>query len=299
MNVNHLKAAMRSSRPPFLILTPVCILLGLSIAFKLQGDINTALAWLILIGATCAHISVNMLNEYFDYQSGLDLATNKTPFSGGSGALPNQPQAAKLVLSIGSITFLMTAAIGLYLITVRGNLMLPIGVIGLVVILTYTQWINRIPILCLLAPGLGFGLLMVVGTQVVITGEHSKLAWLIALIPFFLTNNLLLLNQYPDITADASIGRRTMPIVYGVTVSNLVYALFAASSYGLIVLYCALGFIPMLSLIAIIPVVGAAYALWGAIKYRENIGQYPQYLAANVAAAILTPMLLGITIFMA
>ena len=30
-------------------------------------------------------MSVNGFNEYFDYRSGLDERTNKTPFSGGSG----------------------------------------------------------------------------------------------------------------------------------------------------------------------------------------------------------------------
>ncbi len=41
---------------------------------------------LALLGAFLAHISVNTLNEYFDFKSGLDLETIKTPFSGGSGA---------------------------------------------------------------------------------------------------------------------------------------------------------------------------------------------------------------------
>jgi hypothetical protein len=49
---------------------------------------------LIFIGALFAHISVNTLNEYFDFKSGLDLTANKTPFSGGSGALPNTPDVA-------------------------------------------------------------------------------------------------------------------------------------------------------------------------------------------------------------
>jgi 1,4-dihydroxy-2-naphthoate octaprenyltransferase len=33
---------------------------------------------IILIGALSAHISVNMLNEYYDFKSGLDLKINKT-----------------------------------------------------------------------------------------------------------------------------------------------------------------------------------------------------------------------------
>jgi 1,4-dihydroxy-2-naphthoate octaprenyltransferase len=40
----------------------------------------------------------------------------------------------------------------------------------------------------------------------------------------------------------------------------------------------------------------ALFSLSGALKYRENIGSYPQYLGSNVAATILTPLLLGISI---
>jgi 1,4-dihydroxy-2-naphthoate octaprenyltransferase len=40
----------------------------------------------------------------------------------------------------------------------------------------------------------------------------------------------------------------------------------------------------------------ALFSLTGAIKHGENIGSFPQYLGANVAVAILTPLLLGISI---
>ena len=40
-------------------------------------------AVLAFIGLLLAHISVNTLNDYFDYRSGIDLETRRTPFSGG------------------------------------------------------------------------------------------------------------------------------------------------------------------------------------------------------------------------
>jgi 1,4-dihydroxy-2-naphthoate octaprenyltransferase len=87
-----------SARPAFLLLTPICIFLGLSIFLGLPADANLTIALLIIIGAVCAHISVNMLNEYYDFKSGLDLETDKTAFSDGSGAFPNHPEAANVVL---------------------------------------------------------------------------------------------------------------------------------------------------------------------------------------------------------
>jgi len=137
---------------------------------------------------------------------------------------------------------------------------------------------------------------MVAGTQFVLEGEYSPLSLLVALVPFFLVNNLLLLNQYPDIKADANVGRRHFPIVYGVSRSNMVYGLFALVTIAAIVIYILIGYLPALSLIALLPMPLAFFSLYGAIKHGETIGEFPQYLGANVAVTILTPLLLGIAL---
>lgn len=292
----QLKIVLKTIRPSFLILAPICVFLGLSTSLTTSSPINIFIFFLILVGAICAHISVNTLNEYYDFKSGLDFKTEKTLFSGGSGALPGNPEMAKIVLLVGLISLLITVIIGIYLTLVRGIQILPIGVVGIALVATYTQWINRSPILCLIAPGLGFGTLMVVGTHVILTGEHSPLPWLISLIPFFLINNLLLLNQYPDIKADAGVGRKTFPIAFGLKKSNFVYAVFMLASYSLILLFVVTRYIPTLSFIALIPMGFSLFALLGANKYASKIANFPRYMGANVAAAILTPLLLGFSL---
>ncbi len=180
------KPVVQSMRVSFLVLTPVCVFLGMSTVVANQININIFVLILALLGAFLAHISVNTLNEYHDFKSGLDLKTERTPFSGGSGALPGNPEMAGLVLTVGLLSLLVTVAIGLYLVVALGMQILPIGLVGVLLVITYTQWLNRSPLLCLMAPGLGFGVLMVVGTHVVLTGEYSGLVWIVALVPFFL-----------------------------------------------------------------------------------------------------------------
>ena len=86
-------------RPPFLILAPVCAFLAISIvAFQSPSSLSFIKIFLVVIGAIAAHISVNTFNEYFDFKSGLDFKTMKTPFSGGSGALPASPDKARIAL---------------------------------------------------------------------------------------------------------------------------------------------------------------------------------------------------------
>lgn len=285
---------LQSMRPAFLLLTPVCVLLGLASAVAIKAPVSTPLFFLALLGAVAAHISVNTLNEYHDFRSGLDLHTNRTAFSGGSGALPGDPESAGAVLLVGLASLALTVIIGIYLVVQQGARIVPIGITGLVLVATYTKWLNRYPLLCLVAPGLGFGVLMVVGTHVVLTGAYAPLPWLIALVPFFLVNNLLLLNQYPDIVADAGVGRRHFPIAFGVTRSNRVYAGFMLAAYALILVLVVTGYVPEAGLIALVPMAFSVFALAGAKKHRAGIGEYPQALAANVAAATLTPLLLGL-----
>lgn len=287
---------LKTMRPSFLLLTLACVFLGFCTSFATGASIDNVLLAFIFIGAMSAHISVNMLNEYHDFNSGLDFKTKKTAFSGGSGALPNNPEIANLVLLFGLLTLFITVATGIYFITIIGTPILPIGLLGLVIIVTYTQWLNRMPLLCLIAPGLGFGLLMVVGTHIVLTLEYSSLVWQVSLIPFFLINNLLLLNQYPDMQADASVGRNTFPLAFGIKRSNTVYALFMLATYSLILLYVLVDILPAISAIALIPMMLSITALFGVIKHQSNIGSFPKYLAANVAATILTPCLLGLSI---
>jgi 1,4-dihydroxy-2-naphthoate octaprenyltransferase len=169
--------------------------------------------------------------------------------------------------------------------------------VGLLLILTYTGWINKQPVVCLIAPGIGFGLLMVVGTQFVLAGKYLTLSLLAGLGPFFLVNNLLLINQYPDIRADTGVGRNNLAIAHGIIISNRTYAAFLMATIVVIAACVYSCIFPVLSLIALIPIPLAFFTLSGAVKYGKDIGSYPQYLAANVVVAIVTPALLGISIF--
>lgn len=291
-----LKVVFQSMRMPFLILTIACVFLGASIVIANHSPVKLPVLTLALFGALLAHISVNTLNEYLDFKSGLDYETIKTPFSGGSGALPENPEMSGAVFAVGIISSILLFTIGAFFAWQYGPGIIPVGVAGLVLIASYTGWINKHPFICLVAPGLGFGFLMVAGTQFVLQGEYVLLSWLVAAIPFFLVNNLLLLNQYPDIEADTNAGRYHFPIAYGVNRSTFVYGLFASATVLTIISYVIAGYLPKLSLIALLPMSLAFFSLSGAVKFGTEIGKHPQYLGANVAATILTPSLLGISL---
>jgi 1,4-dihydroxy-2-naphthoate octaprenyltransferase len=295
--MNEPKYLLGPMRVPFLILTPACVLLGFGTAVWRTHEVNILYLVLALIGAVCAHISVNALNEYFDFRSGLDFKTERTPFSGGSGTLPEKPDMARSALKTGLITFAITGMIGLYFVYIRGLLLLPLGILGLIIIFTYTIWITRYPILCLIAPGLGFGTFMVMGTDFVLTGQYSWTAFIASLVPFFLVSDLLLLNQFPDAEADQSIGRKHFPILVGRQTSSLIYGLFLLFAYMSIMFGVYLEYLPKISLLGVATIVIAVPAFVGASRYPEDIKKLTPYMGLNVIINIATPILVATGLF--
>lgn len=284
-------------RLPFLLLTPACVCLGATTASWSGSEINLNYLFIIFVGAVCAHISVNAFNEYSDFKSGLDFYTRRTPFSGGSGTLPARPYKAHVALITGLVSLAVTALIGVFFVYVRGLWLLPLGILGLAIIVSYTRWLTRRPFLCLIAPGLGFGPLMVMGTDFVLTGSYSWTAFTASLVPFFLVSDLLLLNQFPDVNADRRVGRYHLPIAIGKEASVKVYGLFLAAAYVSIIIGYLTGVLPRGSLVALASIVLAVTTVNGAARYADDIPKLIPYLGRNVVINIITPVLLAIGLF--
>lgn len=293
------KALLGPIRLPFLILAPACALLGASTAIWTEGASNPLHFVLAFIGAIAAHISVNALNEYFDFQSGLDFRTRRTPFSGGSGTLPANPRLARSALVIGLAAMAVTALLGLYFLTVWGWALLPLGLLGLLAIAAYTPWVTRSPLLCLLAPGLGFGLVMVMGTDFVLTGSYSWTAFVASLVPTFLVSDLLLLNQFPDAEADRTVGRRHLPIVAGRRTSSVVYAAFLLLAYLSIVAGVLLHLLPALSLLGLLTLVVALPTALNVYRHADDLEKLMPSLGLNVLITVATPVLMAIGLLVA
>jgi len=296
--MKNLKYLLGPMRLPFLVLPPACVLLGIAAAVHDAGRVSLVHSLLALIGGVSAHISVNAFNEYFDFRSGLDAKTQRTPFSGGSGTLQARPDLAPQTLGVALATLAITGLIGAYFLAIWGLGLLPLGLLGLLVIVIYTPWLALSPILCLIAPGLGFGTMMVMGTSYVLTGSYSWVAFAASLVPFFLVSDLLLLNQFPDVDADQSIGRRHLPIVAGRKTSSWVYAGFLLGAYLTIGIAVTLGLFPALTLLAWILVPLAVFVAVGAVRFADDLEKLVPYLGLNVILNLATPVLVAIGLFL-
>lgn len=278
-------------RAPFLVLTPACAGLGIATAAHAGGAFDWSHAWLALLGALSAHVSVNTFNEYFDFRSGLDALTKRTPFSGGSGSLPAHPHAAPYTLAVAIASLLLTAGIGVFFLAVQGRALLPVGLAGLFLVVAYTNGLTRHPLACLAAPGLGFAAIAL-GTHVAITGEYASPAIAAAVVPLLQASNLLLLNQFPDVEADASVGRRHLPIAYGRPVAARAYAVLAALAYAALAGAVARGLLPGPALLGLVTSPLAAISAFQAVRHANEPDRLGTALRLNVLVCVLTPVLM-------
>ncbi len=296
--MSGLKTWFLETRPHFLLLTPVCVLVGIAAAVYQTDAINVLHFVLALVGALLAHVSVNVLNDYFDYRSGVDLKTNRTPFSGGSGILPSGLLKPQQVHLFGVVSLLTVAAIGGYFIHEYGWRILPLGAVGVLVVYFYTTHLTKNPWLCAIAPGLGFGPLMVLGAYFTQTGEYALEPGVASLVPGFLVSNLLLLNQFPDVEADLIASRRHIPIALGKRTGAEVYVGLLIAAYLSLVSAVAFEALPLTALLGLLTLPLGLKAARGVLKHYDDTGKLIPFMGLNIQVTLLTPLLMGAGIFL-
>jgi len=299
---NVLKAVIGSLRLPFLLLTPVCLAVGFAAALYLHGEMDIKLGFMVLLGGLMAHISANTLNEFLDYNSGLDLVTKRTPFSGGSGSIPGCPQSKKAVLVAALASLFIAMFVGSYLSLLKGWPVLLICFTGIALITLYTRFINRQPWLCLISPGMAFGPLFVLGAYISVT-EMTKIDSLsllmvgfASLLPFFLVNNLLLLNQIPDIKADAQVGRRTFPVRYGLDAAARIYLLGIALACLSMAVGIVAGLLPPGCLFVLPVLIVGVGIYFGLMRNHFRLPAILPFLGANVVITLAANTILALVL---
>jgi len=287
-----LRVWLLETRPQFLLLSVVLVLLGTAMA-RYDGCFDLLKFVLTLIGLLLAHSSVNILNDYFDYKSGIDLETIRTPFSGGSGILPKGLLKPKGVYIYGLGCLIAAFAIGIYLTFVSGWQLLPLILLGGPVIYFYTSHLTKW-LAGELWAGLGLGILPVLGTYFVQTGSYSVGAVVASLAPGFLTANLLLLNEFPDVEADKKGGRHNLVIALGPKKASRLYAGFMAMTYICIFGGVVFKLMPPLTLISFNSIFFVYKAIKVTLKHYNNVQDMLPAMKANVLTVLVTDAFLAL-----
>jgi len=298
---------MAQMRANFLLLVVLLVAIGWALVFKFLPE-HASFSWghaiLVLLGALSAHISVNLFNEYSDFQTKIDFHTERTPFSGGSGMLAKGYLQPGQVIAAAIATLVFSAAIGVYFTLVAHWSILIISLIGAIAIVFYTNFLARYMLGEFIA-GLALGTLVVIGTFIALFASPGMTlaaalpleVFLISIPPGILTSLLLLINEFPDVEADKKGGRYHLVIRFGRGKSAYIY------TAGMILTFVILALIPILGitsnwlLLALLPFPLGIRAAIGAIRHGDDTSRLVPYLGMNVMVVLGTDFLIALSLF--
>ena len=108
-----------------------------------------------------------------------------------------------------------------------------------------------------------------------------------------MVHNLLLLNEFPDVDADATANRRTLPITIGKGKASIVYSVLTVIVYLWIIGGVIAGQMPPFSLLGLLTLPLAIKAIQGSLKHQDMAKLVPG-MANSVFAVLLTQLFIGI-----
>ncbi len=257
-------AFVRLARPAFLIGGFAGFALGAVVA-RYDGY---ALGWAAYLWGqlivTSFHLMVHFANDYFDQAT--DALATRTPWSGGSGVLPDGALPAWVALAAAR----SCAAIGL-LATLHAALSGYVTLAFTALAIAALAWAYSAPPVRLLARGLGeLDAIVVVALLVPLAGyaafapalgAHALLAAVPGMCAMFA---MMLAVEIPDVSADAATGKRNLVVRWGVAYAAIAARTFATSAVLALLLVGNAGFgAPPAAFLAVVPaaIVAAAFAV--------------------------------------
>jgi len=209
----------RLADPKISLASAAGMLLGASSAAA-AGPI--AAGWLVMtvLGIFAVEVAKNASGEVFDWDSGADLrvrAEDRSPFSGGKRVLVDGLLTRGQTWGIAIGGYLLAAIVGLGIVAWRDERALWFGLAGLALAFFYHAPPGRLSYRGLgeLAVAISYGPLVTAGTYLVQSGTIPTGIVLLSLPLGILIAAFLWINEFPDYSADALSGKRTLVVRLG------------------------------------------------------------------------------------
>ncbi|QIB74818.1 prenyltransferase [Halogeometricum borinquense] len=290
------RALFDASRPEQVALMALVYAFGGFVAVSVGGTLSPATFALSFVAFVPTAVTVHYANEYADYET--DSRANRTPFSGGSGALVRTglpPLFLRRAMLLSSIVGVLAAvaALGAHVLPLSAFLiLLTIGIVGVQYSLPplelvwngYGEVTNTI---------LGGVLLPAYGFTVVT--ESVPVTATLVFVPFaVLVFANLLTTHWADRKPDASVGKETLAVRWDSHRLRRAYWLSVFVAYATLVFLGVGGIVPWV-------VVGAGLfavplSVWGGVRYTRVRSPFPAVAAMVVFAAAQTVVWLWVSL---
>ncbi len=284
---------LAATRPAFLSVTLVAVLIGLASAAHDHTFRSLPLAAVTLFFALVAHAGANVINDYYDARSGCDALNMDriAPFTGGSRFIQNGILTEQQTGQYGYALLALVIPAGLWLITQSGHWLFPIGMTGLV-----CGWAYSSPPLRLQSRGLGelaivlAWLSIVVGSDYVQSQTLTPTALYAGLAYAPLVANVLFVNQIPDRIADAAAGKNTLIVRHTPSIAPWGSLLLYTVSLTVLIFGIVQEALPMSAVAALVVAIPASRGLLALYTDASD----PNQLRIAIPATILSCLLFGL-----
>ncbi len=233
--IHKAKSIFLAGRPAFMTASAMPVLIGSALGFLIGGTFEWGLFIVAALAIMAIHGGANLINDYFDHVSRTDwINENPTPFSGGSRFIQKKLITPKEAFWGAIGFFAVGALLGLWIVLLTKSVfILILGIIGIGGGVLYTahpihlahRTVGETVI------GILFGLLPVYGSYYlqhpVIDSWPILPGWIAGALVFL----IILINEFPDLAADAAVGKNNLVVRFGVKPGIWIYRAVLISSY--------------------------------------------------------------------
>ncbi len=215
-------------------------ILGGVVAWTQTGLMNQWFFFLTVLGVTLNHLALNMTDDYFDYHAAVDGKNDEkeNPFSGGSGVLTGGAIQHAQIRRVFTSFYGLTIGIGLYLCVVQTWWIMAFGLFGMACSYFYTAPPVRYGYHGFgeLSQLINFSFTIGMGAYVVQTISFSGEAFIILLPLGLMMFAMIVINEIPDRSSDASAGKNNLVVIFGVKNAVWLYAIALTLAYAIMLL---------------------------------------------------------------
>jgi len=238
-----------AARPATLLASVASVLVGTASAWR-DGVFALLPFVVVFVAALAIQVGVNFANDLADAARGADTEARIGPQRAVSSGVITANEMKRGIV----IAFSVAALAGVYLIWYGGWPIFVIGVISILAALGYTN--GPIPYGYY---GLGevfvfvfFGLVATAGTRYVFSHSVPAAVWAGGVVMGLLAAAILEANNLRDIETDREAKKHTLAVIIGRRWARRLFAATIVIAYITIIFSVSLGFLPGMSLIALI-----------------------------------------------
>jgi len=245
------KRLFHATRPKFFPASVLPVLAGTAWGAHVSGAFDAYVFILALLATVCVHAASNVLNDVGDETIGTDRINEQRiyPYTGGSRFIQMGILSQSLMARLGVGLLGIAMLLGIALFIEKGPVVLLFGLAGIALGVLYSLGPVKLSSLGIgeIAVAVAFGILPVAGAAwlqgalidtALILYSLPVSAWVFA---------ILFINEVPDMEADSSTGKNTLPVRLGLSGAASLYLAVNVAA-ALVVAYLAMqGQLPIIA----------------------------------------------------